>query len=315
MTTANSSHLPDEGHCVTRSIRIFQVDAFTNTRFAGNPAGVVLDAEQLSDAEMQAIARELNNGDTAFVLPATAPDHDLSVRFFTPRKEAPFVGHATLAAHAVLSRIAPQPLRRQRGRTGVVEVRSLPQAGGWAIRQPPPLLARKPDGVEIDEVLQLLGLHAGQLDGAIAPRIAGTASTRLLMALRDGAALDAVKPRLPELAALSPRIGAQGYFLYTRASRIAGCQTESRMFCPALGIDEDPVSGNAHAMLAMQLHESGLLADGLRFCGAQGMHVGRPGRVDVQIDGQAGQPAGVSICGQAVIVFEAVMALGTSLRA
>jgi PhzF family phenazine biosynthesis protein len=304
---------------VTRSIRIFQVDAFTTAPFSGNPAGVVLDAEQLNDAEMQAIARELNNGDTAFVLPATAADHDVSVRFFTPRKEAPFVGHATLAAHAVLSRLTPRPLRRQSGRTGIVEVRALEAQGGWAIRQPPPALTRSPDAAEIHEVLQLLGLHADQLDTACPPRIAGTASTRLLLALRDGTALDGIKPQLASLAALSPRIGAQGYFVFTRASRVAGCATESRMFCPALGIDEDPVSGNAHAMLAMLLHESGLLSpDGgcLRFSGAQGAHVGRSGRVDVEIDCDAGgRPAGVSIAGQAVIVFEAVMALGTSLRA
>jgi PhzF family phenazine biosynthesis protein len=303
---------------VTRSIRIFQVDAFTSAPFAGNPAGVVLDAEQLREAEMQAIARELNNGDTAFVLPATASDHDISVRFFTPRKEAPFVGHATLAVHAVLSRVAPMRVRRQSGRTGVVEVRSL-DGGGWAIRQPPPPLTRFPTTAQIDEVLGLLALRADQLDAACAPCIAGAASTRLLLALRDGAALDGIEPRLAELAALSPRIGAQGYFLFTRASRVAGCTTESRMFCPALGIDEDPVSGNAHAMLAMLLHQSGLLPrqDGrLCFSGAQGAHVGRPGRVDVEIDCDAGnRPVGVSICGQAVIVFEAVMALGTSLRA
>jgi PhzF family phenazine biosynthesis protein len=302
---------------VTRSIRVFQVDAFTTTPFTGNPAGVVLDAEQLSEAEMQAIARELNNGDTAFVLPPTAPDHDVSVRFFTPRKEAPFVGHATLAAHAVLARIAPLPLRRQSGRAGLVEVRSLGD-NSWAIRQPPPQLTRTPDATEIHEVLQLLGLRAEQLDPACPPRIAGTASTRLLLALRDGVALDGIQPKLAELAALSPRIGAQGYFLFTRASRITGCATESRMFCPALGIDEDPVSGNAHGMLAVLLHERGLLKSGggeLRFSGAQGTHVGRPGRVDVAIDFDGDKAAGVSISGQAVIVFEAVMALGTSLRA
>lgn len=304
---------------MTRSVRVFQVDAFTSSPFTGNPAGVVLDADQLSEAEMQAIARELNNGDTAFVLPATTADHDITVRFFTPRKEAPFVGHATLATHAVLSRIAPRVLCRQAGKTGIVEVRTLEAQRGWSIRQPPPPLTRSPGGEEIDEVLQLLGLRADQLDPVCAPRIAGAASTRLLLALRDGTALDGIRPRLAELAALSPRIGAQGYFIFTRAARVTGCATESRMFCPALGIDEDPVSGNAHAMLAMLLHECGLLkpdAGTLRFSGAQGTHVGRPGRVDVEIDRDAtGRPAGVSISGQAVIVFEAVMALGTSLRA
>ena len=71
-----------------RSVEIFQVDAFTPIRFAGNPAGVVLNADGLADAEMLAIARELNNADTAFVLQPNATDHDIRVRFFTPRSEA-----------------------------------------------------------------------------------------------------------------------------------------------------------------------------------------------------------------------------------
>ena len=88
---------------MSRSVEVFQVDAFTRQRFAGNPAGVVLDADGLDDREKQAVARELNNGDTAFIGAPTSDDHDVSIRFFTPRAEAAFVGHATLAAHAVLN--------------------------------------------------------------------------------------------------------------------------------------------------------------------------------------------------------------------
>src|SRR5262245_52770055 len=84
---------------MTRKIQVHQVDAFTRTRFTGNPAGVVLNADELTDAEMLAIARKLNNADTAFILAADGNDHDLRARFFTPRTEAGFVGHATVAAH------------------------------------------------------------------------------------------------------------------------------------------------------------------------------------------------------------------------
>src|SRR4051794_19894707 len=89
---------------MTRKIQVHQVDAFTRGPFTGNPAGVVLNADQLDDAEMLAIARELNNADTAFVLSRDGDDHDMRARFFTPRMEAGFVGHATVAAHYVLSR-------------------------------------------------------------------------------------------------------------------------------------------------------------------------------------------------------------------
>jgi PhzF family phenazine biosynthesis protein len=295
-----------------RSVQVFQVDAFTDTPFAGNPAGVVLQAEQLQASEMQAIARELNNGDTAFVLPPAGDGEDLQVRFFTPRKEAPFVGHATLAVHAVLNSREPRPLRRQGGATGVVEVR-MPGSGAIAISQPAPPLGRTPSESEVDDVLGLLDLRRGHLDGACPPRIAGSASTRLLLGLRDAAALDAAKPHLAALAALSPRIGAQGYFLFVRTGTQSEPATEARMFCPALGIDEDPVSGNAHAMLGVYLREIGLLpvAQGpAQFQGLQGRHVGRPGRVDVTIELAAdGRAVAATISGTAAIVFETVLRL------
>jgi PhzF family phenazine biosynthesis protein len=296
-----------------REVRIFQVDAFTAAAFAGNPAGVVLDAQQLSDQEMLAIARELNNGDTAFVLPPRSAAEDVHVRFFTPRKEAPFVGHATLAAHAVLNARQPQPVRRQGGRTGIVEVRAA-AGGSIAIRQPAPPLGRTPDAGELDDVLALLDLQRAQLDPATPARIMGSASTRLLLGLRDVAALEGVQPQLPQLAALSARLGAQGYFLFVRTGAAGVITTDSRMFCPALGIDEDPVSGNAHAMLGVYLRELGLLAaapgGAACFTGMQGRHVGRPGRVEVTIEtGADGRAASATIAGHAVIVFETVLRL------
>ena len=83
-------------------MRIFQVDAFTATRFTGNPAIVVLDADGQNEATLLAVAREFSHAEVAFVFAADAADHDVRLRFFNARKEAPFVGHATIAAHAVL---------------------------------------------------------------------------------------------------------------------------------------------------------------------------------------------------------------------
>lgn len=298
---------------MTRIVRVFQVDAFTDTQFSGNPAGVVLDAEQLSTDEMQAIAREINSGDTAFVLPPADSDHEIGIRFFTPRKEASFVGHATLAAHAVLSQVSTSQPRRQKGLAGIVEVRPLAAGAGFSIRQPAPPIGRALEQHEIQTVLPLLGLTEDQLENECPPRIVGSSSTRLLLAVRDGAALDAIRPQLSRLGELSSTLGAQGYFVFTSNSRVHDCQTEARMFCPALGIDEDPVSGNAHAMLGTYLTQLGILPTQNRvgvFTGAQGMHVGRPGRVSVGIETDpSGKPVAASIAGQAVIVFKSTIRL------
>src|SRR6185503_11391963 len=101
-------------------------------------AGVVLNADPLSDAEMLAIARELNNADTAFILAPDGDDHDVRARFFTPRMEVGFVGHATVAAHYVLTRRRETAeRRRQKSKSGLVEIeiRGTDESRKIAIRQ------------------------------------------------------------------------------------------------------------------------------------------------------------------------------------
>ena len=287
-------------------VRIFQVDAFTQTAFTGNPAGVVLDADDLSDAQMQALARELNNGDSAFVLRPDGPDHDLRVRFFTPRKEAGFVGHATVAAHAVLTALHGPAHRRQKQNGGLVDVQA--DASLVRIRQPPPLLREPLEPPHLAELLSTLALKREDLDERCTPTIAGAGSTRALVALRGGA-LRRIQPDFQRLTALSAAAGAQGFLLFTLASSVPRCDTEARMFCPALGIPEDPVSGNAHGMLGALLWRQGLLwpADSegvVAFTGAQGHHMQRAGQVRVELELRAGGIVSATLCGSAVIVFE-----------
>ncbi len=296
-----------------RSLDLFQVDAFTRQKFAGNPAGVVLGAEQLNDAEMQAIARELNNGDTIFVLPASTADADLDVRFFTPRAEAAFVGHATLAAHAVLHHLKPTTMRRQKGKSGIVTVTSLDNGERFSIRTPAPHFGRILNAAEKTQLLEALGATGIGLDDLAPMQIMGSGSTRLMIALDHADSLALLTPQMQRLTELSMQLGTQGYFLFARRGAPPGCLTASRMFCPALGITEDPVSGNAHGMLGAYLLKHGLLSGekGIaRFSGAQGMHLHRPGQVDVSIETDAnGQATAAHIAGAAVIVFRTQLSI------
>ena len=82
--------------------RFATLDVFTDRRFAGNPLAVVLDAEGLDTAAMQAIAREFNHPETVFVLVPGSPDHDARVRIFTPLRELPFAGHPTIGTAVLL---------------------------------------------------------------------------------------------------------------------------------------------------------------------------------------------------------------------
>jgi PhzF family phenazine biosynthesis protein len=300
---------------MTRTIQIHQVDAFTQRRFTGNPAGVVLNADGLEDAEMLAIARELNNADTAFILSPDAADHDVRARFFTPRTEVGFVGHATVAAHYVLSRRGgPEGRLRQKSRAGIVavEIRGTGEQRRIAVRQSCPPIGRELNERERLAVLDSLALASDDLDLRLPLRIVGSGSTRLMVAVRSHEQLKQLKPDFTRLTTLSAQIGAAGYFVFTLTPQASGCLTESRMFCPALGIQEDPVSGNAHGLLGAYLaHHDLLTRQGARasFSGAQGHYVNRPGRVDVELEFHDGALDGVWIIGQAVSIFETEMTL------
>ncbi|NBU24712.1 MAG: PhzF family phenazine biosynthesis isomerase [Gammaproteobacteria bacterium] len=300
---------------MSRTIQVFQVDAFTERLFTGNPAGVVLGGGSLSDDEMLAIARELNNGDTAFVLPAEGADHDLRVRFFTPRTESGFVGHATIATHFVLSRLPGAPRRlRQRQKAGLVDVEVRGEGAGRriAVRQSAPPLGRELAERERLAVLDALALSSNDLDPRCEMRIVGGAGNRLLIGVRGPQQLKAMKPDFARLSTLSAQLGASGHFVFTLDPQVEGCLVQSRMFCPAIGIPEDPVSGNAHGLLGAYLLHHGLLprdGDRAAFSGAQGQFVNRPGRVDVELEFKDGALAGVWIIGNAAMVFETTVAL------
>jgi PhzF family phenazine biosynthesis protein len=291
------------GARMSRELEIFQVDAFTTRQFSGNPAGVVLAADGLDDATMLAIARELNNADTAFISASNGPDHDLHVRFFTPRTEASFVGHATLAVHTVLAARSARMARRQKGRAGIVEVRPFGTSGHEIVLPRAPA-GRRLDAAERDDVCSALGLAPDALDPRLSPQIFGTGSTRVLLGVRAGELLAELSPDSARLAALSAWIGAAGYFVFSLRPAVGDCDVESRMFCPALGIPEDPVSGNAHTMLGAYLDAHGLMP-GRILRGAQGHHMARPGHVEVELL----DATRVALRGEARIVFETKIAI------
>ena len=291
-------------------MRIFQVDAFTSTRFTGNPATVIIDADGLNDATMSAVAREFSHAEVAFVLAANAADHDIRVRFFNTLKEAPFVGHATLAAHAVLMALGRRGLGvlRQLSGTGIIEVTA--SDSNIAFRQTVPELEAPLPFKTTLRVAEALRLPATQLHEIMPARIARKGSSRLLVPIADPRQLDAITPNFDTLVDLGNELGADGFFVFGLDARSDGILSESRMFCPAIGIPEDPVSGNAHAMLAAYLWDLGQFGkNSTTFVGHQGRQMNRPGQVSVRLEVVAGNLVAAHIGGGTVIVSEGSMAL------
>ena len=299
-------------------MRIFQVDAFTATRFTGNPTTVVLDADGLTEATLFAVAREYSHAEVAFVFAASGADHDVRLRFFNSRKEAPFVGHATVAAHAVLLALGRRTLgvSRQHCGVGIVEVSAQvePRASGTEsvieFRQTAPELEAPLPFKTTLRVAEALKLPATQLHDVMPARIARKGSSRLLVPIADHRHLEQLAPNFDTLMALGSELNTEGFFLFAVNRDSDEIWTESRMFCPALGIPEDPVSGNAHAMLAAYLWDLGQFSKkSTTFIGRQGYQMNRPGQVRVRLEIDKGSMVAAYIAGTATIISEGTLAL------
>ncbi|MGK5006136.1 PhzF family phenazine biosynthesis protein [Janthinobacterium sp. LB2P70] len=255
-----------------------QVDVFSSVPFLGNPLAVVLEADGLDDAQMQAIARWTGLSETTFVLAPRDPAADYRVRIFSPEMEFPFAGHPTLGtAHALLDAgMQPKgPRIVQECGVGLVHIER--QAGGVLAFQAPPCTARALDPA-------LLPLLQTALAGA--PAAAGTVVDMgirwLCVPLASAAACLAVRADIASLTALLAAAGADGLALYGPHAASGPADYEVRALLSEHGaLVEDPVTGSANACIAH------LLAGG-DYTVRQGTRLQRDGRVAVSFrDGQA----------------------------
>jgi PhzF family phenazine biosynthesis protein len=290
-------------------LRIYRIDAFTTRQGQGNAAGVVTNAKDLDDAAMQAIAHQLGHSETAFVLPPNAGDHDLHIRYFTPTTEVPVCGHATVGAHFALALEGAAPgVRRQLTGAGVQTVTTVRRDDGAIavrIQQTPPTFAAPLSAQLVEEVAGAIGLDVDELDSRGPVQFVSTGHGKLLIPIRRLQRLRELKPDMARLAQLDERAGAKGYFVFTLDTDAGeDAYTHGRMFAPGIGIDEDPVTGNANGPLGAYLVRHKLIAvdgDEVRFRGRQQTGAGRGGFVDVSVQVESGEPVGVAIEGLAVL--------------
>jgi len=294
--------------------RIYQIDAFTEKRFEGNPAGVVANADGLTDSQMQAIARELNNSETAFILSPIGSDHDVHIRFFTPAIEVPTCGHATISAHYVraIENDLPSCTVQQRIGIGILPVDVIKKTAGYSIIMTQGAVEISPPvaGLKRDEIIKTLGLSGPDMDSRCPMQIASTGSSKVMIGIKNKEKLNSLSPDLNSLEKISRTIHCNGYFVFTLDSDDKDIFSHGRMFAPAMGIPEDPVTGNANGPLGAYLvhHNLADTSDGIVvFKGKQGEAIGRPGIVEVMVDIKDGKPFRVRVGGDATIAFKTEM--------
>ncbi len=256
-----------------------QIDAFADRPFTGNQAAVIPLDTWLDDAVLQAIAEENNVAETAFIVPDADGGAEYELRWFTPAVEVALCGHATLASgHFVLGR--DSTLERVRFRTrkaGVLEVAR--EGDGYAMALP----AYPPAAAEVPGLLEALGARGEVLRHA---------NGYDLVVLERAEDVLALKPDFRALAAIGDTLN-----IVTAPGK--DTDVVSRVFAPAAGIDEDPVTGSAHSVLT-PYWAARLGRD--RFSAFQASK--RGGHVDCEAAGDR-----VILRGQCVTVIEGVFTL------
>ena len=298
-----------------RRYRLYQVDSFARRVLAGNPAGVVLDARGLSDEEMRQIARELNNSETAFILPG-GDGYDVEVRFFTPVCEVPICGHATIAAHYVRAKELGLGACRvvQKTKAGILPVDIVPEGGDVSIvmTQARPVIGAPLAPELTEKICAALGFSPAELRPDCPVCVASTGSGKVMLGIRSDELLNSLAPDMGELKELTPLSGGSGFHVFTLHPG-EEYLARGRYFNPAGGIPEDPVTGNANGPLGAYLVRFGLFQEGVkdefRFKIVQGEAIRRAGTMDVIVAVKNGRPVLVRIAGRAVIAFSAELEL------
>jgi PhzF family phenazine biosynthesis protein len=279
-----------------RRRRFVQCDVFSPVPTQGNGLAVVVDADGLSDAQMQRFAAWTNLAETAFLLTPTQASADYRVRIFTPTREMPFAGHPTLGSCAAWRHAGGVPseagIVRQQCGIGIVDV-DVSCPGELAFRAPETTI-RPLASERLDAIVQALALPSDAVVRA-AHLENGPAWQALELVSADAVlAVDASRVRWP---AFSP-IGLIG------AHRAGGeCDAEVRMLAPSSGMSEDPITGSLNAALARWRQAQGRLPRAIVV--AQGTAIGRLGRVSVRPDG----PETVWIGGQVHVLVDGTLTL------
>jgi len=289
-----------------KTYRFKQVDAFTPRPLYGNPVGVVLDADDLTDEQMQQIANWTNLSETTFVLKPTIAGPAYRLRIFTPVHELPFAGHPTIGScHAVLEAnvVAPKDGRLvQECGAGNLPLRIEASTGSeraenrriWVEAPEAKLIGEQP---ELSSTLsEVLGCRIAE---SPAPTAFRNGPTWLFARFETESEVAALKPDMSALAQLSPTVTGVAAFAFVNGGEFV---VHIRCFAPVAGVPEDPVTGSANAALPAYLVHHGLLEKtGREYIATQATEMGRDGRVCVRVldtDGRA------EIGGHAVTVVD-----------
>lgn len=299
---------------MTRGRRYQILDVFTDVMLTGNPLAVVFDADDLDSAAMVAITREFHLSETVFVRRPEHPAHAARVRIFTPARELPFAGHPTVGAAVAIARrdegygaYGYTKMVTLEERIGLVRCAVRPTESGadcveFDVPAEPQLLHTAPP---VDAVAGALGLKPYEIGFARFPVAVAGAGVRFTYVPVNG--LGAIRRARPDTTLWEETFPDDhaAVYLFTAEVERPGSSYHARMFAPGFGIAEDPATGAAVAGFAAPLVAYGGFGDGYHeFVIEQGLEMGRPSLIRLEVTVEAGELRAARLAGEAVIVAE-----------
>ncbi len=280
-------------------MELLRYTAFSRSRDGGNPAGVVLDARGCDSEAMLAIAREVGFSETAFLFPVA--NAEFVARYFSPRAEVPFCGHATIAAavaYAERHGTGALTLHTQSGRVTVTTQRSPDGTLAATLTSVPPRVADLPEQ-DLAALLRSLRWTAAELDPRLPPRVAFAGAWHPILAASE-------PTRLAELDydfdALTTLMDARGWTTVDLVWRASDHIFHCRNPFPPGGVVEDPATGAAAAAFGGYLRHLALLPTPTTISVLQGADLDRPSQLSVHIP--ADPRTGISVTGNAVSLVD-----------
>ena len=298
-----------------RELQVVQVDVFTDVRYEGNPAAVVLGADRMSAETMTKIAREMNVRETVFVSKSRVGDFRL--RYMTPKGEIEFSGHPTIAAFHVLveeglvevvNEVTLFNLETNSGLLPVEIVKNV-ATGVHEVqithKQPEFLASYDPK-----DYAKALGLSLADIMSPHPVETVSTGTPYLMIPLSSQKSLDSISPDWQSLVELCEKGNFVGLCVFTRDVREPTSDAQARVFIPALGVPEDPVSGAPAGCLGSYMIRHGLMAPTYPVTSIvieQGHYMERPGKVFVEVKGDTEGIEQVKVSGVGVTVMKGTL--------
>ncbi len=292
--------------------RFWQVDAFSRHPYLGNPAAIVFAADEISDDQMQIIARQFNLSETVFLCEPTSPDADYLARIFTPTSELPFAGHPTIAsAFSVYSDLSVEAreratLLRQECGVGIIPITIELLEGAPLFTLTAGEYSARDAGLGADIPARMLGVAESDISEVPAEVCSGGLPW-LIIALKSLAAVSGALPDQALIAKICDERKAIGLTIYSEGAKTDGCDYHLRSFVPGLGINEDPVCGSGSIAVAIHLARHARRDEPeFSFRAEQGLEIGRRGVLHLTVDGNDGDNPCIRLGGHAAKTMEGV---------